>query len=89
MRHLAYRWTQTEYFFLKSGTLFSNFLSFRTPPLYARLYIISLILTFGIVKIRVQGSTINIKWPYEITYVCQNFGVRDVRGQIPKGIYQA
>ena len=31
-----------------------------------------------------QGSTITIKSPY----VCQTFGVRDVRGQIPEIIYQ-
>ena len=24
-----------------------------------------------------------------ITYVCQNFGVRDIRGQIPKSLQQA
>ena len=24
-----------------------------------------------------------------ITYVCQNFGVRDIHGQMPKSIYQA
>ena len=36
----------------------------------------------------IQGSTI-IKLAYVITYVCQNFGVRDVRGQIPKNIYEA
>ena len=32
-----------------------------------------------------QGSAITLKSPY----VCQIFGVRDVRGQIPKSIYQA
>ena len=37
----------------------------------------------------IQGSIITIKSPYVITYVCQNFGVRDVFGQIPKSIYQA
>ena len=31
-----------------------------------------------------QGSTITIKSPYVITYIRQNFGVCDVRGQIPK-----
>ena len=36
-----------------------------------------------------QGSTITIKLLYVITYVCQNFGVHNVHGQIPKGIYQA
>ena len=36
-----------------------------------------------------QGSTISLKSPYVITYVCQNFGVHDVRGQIPKHMYQA
>ena len=36
-----------------------------------------------------QGSTVIIKSPYVITYMCQNFGVRDVRGQMPKSIYQA
>ena len=36
-----------------------------------------------------QGSTIIIKLLHVITYVCQNFGVRDVRVQIPKIIYQA
>ena len=35
-----------------------------------------------------QGSTITIKSRHVITYVCQNFGVRHVRGQIPKSIYQ-
>ena len=49
----------------------------------------------GIVKNRsrysgckTQSSTI-IKWPYMILYVCQNFGVHDVHGKIPKSIYQA
>ena len=36
-----------------------------------------------------QGPAITIKLPYVITYVCQNFGIRDVCGQIPKRIYQA
>ena len=36
-----------------------------------------------------QASTITIKSPYGIAFVCQIFGVRDVRGQIPKSIYQA
>ena len=36
-----------------------------------------------------QGSTITIKSPYVITYVSQNFGVRDVPGQMSKSIYQA
>ena len=35
-----------------------------------------------------QGSTITIKSPYVITYICQDFGVRDVRRQIPKAIYR-
>ena len=35
-----------------------------------------------------QSSTITIKSPYVITYLCQNFGVRDVRMQIPRSIYQ-
>ena len=33
------------------------------------------------------ANTIN--YLYVIMYVCQNFGVRDVRGKIPKNIYQA
>ena len=37
----------------------------------------------------IQGSTVTVKSPYVITYVCQNFGVRDVHGQTPKSIYQA
>ena len=32
-----------------------------------------------------QGSAITLKSPH----LCQIFGVRDVRGQIPKSIYQA
>ena len=36
-----------------------------------------------------QGLTITIKLPYVITYVCQNFGVHDVRRQIPKKYHQA
>ena len=36
-----------------------------------------------------QGSTITIKLPFMIMYVCQDFGISDVRLQIPKGIYQA
>ena len=36
-----------------------------------------------------QGLTITIKSLSMITYVCQNFGVRDIRGQIPKSMYQA
>ena len=35
-----------------------------------------------------QGSTISTKLPYVITYLCQNFGVCDIHGQIPKSIYQ-
>ena len=35
-----------------------------------------------------QGLTIR-KMPYVITYVYQNFGVRNVHGQIQKSIYQA
>ena len=34
-----------------------------------------------------QGSTITIKLPYEIKYVCQNFGIHDICAQIPKSIY--
>ena len=34
-----------------------------------------------------QGLTITIISPYVITYVCQNFVVRNVREQIPKYIY--
>ena len=30
-----------------------------------------------------QGSTITIKLQYVITYLCQNFGIHDVHGQIP------
>ena len=37
----------------------------------------------------IQVSTITIKSPDVITYVYHNFGVHDVRGQIPKSIYQA
>ena len=36
-----------------------------------------------------QDSTITIKSLCMITYSCQNFGVRDVCGKIPKSIYQA
>ena len=36
-----------------------------------------------------QGSTIIIKLPYVIAYMCQNFGLCEVRGQIPTSIYQA
>ena len=36
-----------------------------------------------------QGSTIIMKLPYVIMYVYQNFGIRDIHGQIPKSIYQA
>ena len=35
-----------------------------------------------------HGSTIIIKLPYVIMYVCQNFGVPDIHGQIPKSMYQ-
>ena len=38
----------------------------------------------GMIKNIQQGLTIIIKSPYVITYVCQNFDVRDIRGQIPK-----
>ena len=31
-----------------------------------------------------QGLTISIKLWYMIKYVCQNFGVCDIHGQIPK-----
>ena len=34
-----------------------------------------------------QGSTITIKSPCMITYMCQNFGVRDKRGQMPRKTY--
>lgn len=34
-----------------------------------------------------QGSTITIKSLYAIPYVCQNFGVRGLRGKIPKSFY--
>ena len=40
-------------------------------------------------KLQLPSSTVTIKLPHVITYVYQNFGVRDVRGQIPKIIYQA
>ena len=36
-----------------------------------------------------QGWAITMKLPYVITYVCQNFDARDVRGEIPKSIYNA
>ena len=36
-----------------------------------------------------QGSTIKIKSPCVITYVCQSFDVTDICGQIPESIYQA
>ena len=36
-----------------------------------------------------QDSILTIKSPYVITLMYQNFGVRDIRGQIPKSIYQA
>ena len=36
-----------------------------------------------------QDSTITIKSTHVIKYLCQSFGVRNVRGQIPKSIYQA
>ena len=38
---------------------------------------------------RMQGLTITIKSQYVITNVCQNFGVRDLRGQIPNSMCQA
>ena len=38
---------------------------------------------------KTQSSRITIKSPYVIIYVCQNFDVRGVLGQIPKSIYQA
>ena len=37
----------------------------------------------------IQGSTTTIKSPHVITYMCQIFGRCDIRGQIPKSIYQA
>ena len=43
----------------------------------------------GVWAFGLQGSIITIKSPYVITYVCQNLGIRDVRGQIRKSIYQA
>ena len=36
-----------------------------------------------------QGSTITIESSDVITYVCQKFAVRNVRGQIPESLYQA
>ena len=36
-----------------------------------------------------QCLTVTIKSPYVITYVCQNFGICDVRGKITKSINQA
>ena len=36
-----------------------------------------------------QGSTVTIKSRYVIRYMCQNFGVRNVCGQILKSIHQA
>ena len=42
----------------------------------------------GIPKNGLQGSTVTIKSLYAITYVCQNFCICGVRGQIPKSIYQ-
>ena len=39
--------------------------------------------------IGIQGSTITAKLLYVIRYVCQNFDIRDLQGQIPKSIYQA
>ena len=58
---------------------------------------------FQKVKVRPQGAaslllifflpisawTVTPKLPYMITYVCQTFVIRDIRGQIPKRIYQA
>ena len=35
-----------------------------------------------------QDSTITIKSLYVITIMCQNFGMRDIRGQVPKRINQ-
>ena len=40
--------------------------------------------SFKRANITPQGLTITIKSPYVITYVRQTFGVRDVRGQVPK-----
>ena len=39
---------------------------------------------FGGIQLLRQSSTVTVKSPYVITYACQNFGVRNVRGQIPK-----
>ena len=39
--------------------------------------------------INIQVLTITIKLSYVTMYVCQNFGVPDVRGKITKSIYQA
>ena len=36
----------------------------------------------------IQDSTITIKSLYMITYVCQNFDIHDIQGQIPKSILQ-
>ena len=36
-----------------------------------------------------EGWTITIKLLYVAAYVCQKFGVPDVRGKIPKRNYQA
>ena len=35
-----------------------------------------------------QGLKITIKLSYLITYMCQNIGVHDICGQIPRSIYQ-
>ena len=40
-------------------------------------------------NLSIQDSTITIKLLYMITYVCQNFDIHDVQGQIPKSILQA
>ena len=55
------------------------------PPLSKSCYYFNIFC----LPLSIQGSTVTIKSPYEITYVCQNFDVRDVHGQTPKSIYQA
>ena len=43
----------------------------------------------GLILCTMQGSTIAIKSPYVITYICENFDICDVRGQKQKSIYQS
>ena len=49
-------------------------------------------LPFALLKLesveRKQGSTVTIKSPYVITYMCQNFAVREVHWLTPKSIYE-